>query len=103
MIVLPVNAKLQLPALLAVALLSLGQLRTPVRIPPFGVLRVDPASSITLPTVLIPAAGYAKRSAVLPAIPALGGMRLFTQAVFLPSANPASWRLSNLNGDRVLR
>ncbi len=88
----------------ALAWLGLATLPNPAPLPSgSGLLRVDPGASLVFPLVQLDAQGTATHVHRVPDVPALGGLEIYCQALFAPSANPAEWRLSGIVRDAVLR
>ncbi|MEZ5966076.1 MAG: VCBS repeat-containing protein [Planctomycetota bacterium] len=86
-----------------VAGLIAGRLLAPKVPTPFGRLGVDPASAVALPGLLAAGVGTPVSWTVpVPNDPALVGLTLFGQAVFAGSADPRTWRLSNVVRLRVV-
>jgi hypothetical protein len=64
-------------------------------VPPFGRLWVDPVSAAGLPVMLLPASGVSALRFAVPADATLVGVAVHFQGLVVPSAQPASWRLTN--------
>ena len=85
----------------AVPFLAFARANLPV--PPFGVLRLDPATRVSLPIVPLPQPfGTGSLAFHFPDRPALVGLPFFLQALIVPS-NPFDARLSNVSSDRARR
>ena len=68
---------------------------------PFGVLGIDPAAAVGLPTVaVLPAAGVASVSFPVPNLPSIVGLSLYSQAILV--VQPNEIRLSNVVRDVIL-
>ncbi len=62
---------------------------------PWGPLHADAGAAITLPPQVAGDQAHAEWEFGVPPVPGLVGLELFSQALFVPSIDPASWRLSN--------
>lgn len=87
---------------LALPFLAPAGARLPI--PPLGVFRLDPASSIALPSVPIPQpAGVGSLQFPIPNLPILDGLPLYTKALIFTSASLLDARLTNVETDRIRR
>ena len=83
-------------------MLFLGSLApAPLPLGSFGAFRLDPGTALLHSASTIPAGGPAAVRSLCPNQPALLGAVLWAQALFLQSADPASWRLGNTAALRV--
>ncbi|MEM7202343.1 MAG: VCBS repeat-containing protein [Planctomycetota bacterium] len=89
------------PGHLALPLLAASAVRPGIPLPPFGTLRLDPATWMTLPPLAVPApAGVGSIEIMLPNQPSLVGRSFFAQALVLPPSGPA--RFTNAFEERIL-
>ncbi|MBK8978497.1 MAG: VCBS repeat-containing protein [Planctomycetes bacterium] len=80
---------------LAIVWLALGPAAVPIALPPFGTLRLDPATLATLTSLQLPAGASRALDLPVPAAPALAGLSVFAQALVLHDpATAASWRFT---------
>ena len=75
----------------------------PLAVPPFGILRLDPAALVALPPVAIPFQAPATVTLAIPNMVAIAGLPLHTQGVILNGTQLSDARLTNLVVDRLQR
>lgn len=84
------------------ALVNAAVLTPPIRISPFGLLKISPVGAVVLPPWNVPApGGKVTLSFTIPNNPWLIGQSIYTQAVVAHGQNLGSWRLTNLNPDVI--
>lgn len=83
---------------------GLDALKNPVAIPGRGILRLDPARSVTLPViqVLVPGGIVSVPLALPPSSAAFVGKSVHAQMLTIPIAQPQNWRLGGLVVDRLI-
>ena len=86
------------------AIAFVGLAPASVQLPPYGVLGVDPAQLVLLPSVTLPApAGAGTTVLPIPAVSSLVGLVLYAQAGVQPTSNPADARFTNVLEARIGR
>jgi len=91
------------PSRLAFPLLSLSALKRPVQIPPLGWLSLSPAQLYVGAPFVVPNDQAHLYQFPLPAQPALIGLSIHTQGLFLHGNSVSQLRLGNWISDRILR
>jgi len=81
--------------------LSLGLLAAPVRIPPFGLFRLNPATLVVGTPFTSSAGGMTSLVWSIPGIPGLKGLTLDVQALVLHGPNLPTWRLTNASSQAI--
>ena len=86
---------------LAIPLLNIVPLASPLPVPPFGLLRVNPMGMILVPAITIPAStGKTSIKLLVPSNRALLGQSIFSQSFTLHGLTPKTWHLSNLESSK---
>ncbi|MCU0866524.1 MAG: VCBS repeat-containing protein [Planctomycetes bacterium] len=99
---LRLHAQSNSPGWSSLGMLFLGALApAPLPLGSLGAFRLDPGTALLHSASTIPAGGPAVVRYLCPNQPALLGSVLWAQALFLQSADPASWRLGNTAALRV--